>query len=329
MNQCNAATRGALIVIVAIGALLFFAGSNAQQAPPMAKVGFLAPQGRSLPLFDAFRQGLADLGYVEGRNIIIEPRFAEGRYERFPDLLAELVRLKVDVIAVTGAVTARAANKAVSDIPIVFAVVVDPVADHVVPNLERPGGNLTGTTSFDPQQAKKQLEFLGEVIPTLKRVAILGDQGVSEALIKASEAQAQAMGLQALLFRVAAPNPNLEEVFASVRQQHADALLVLEEPVVGVYANEIAELAAKDRLPTLFAPSRVAAGGLIAYGTSQVQSIRHMAAYIDKILKGAKPGDLSVERVAPYELVVNLKTAREIGVTIPPKVLKRADQVIQ
>ena len=295
----------------------------------MARVGFLAPQGRSLPLFDAFRQGLADLGYVEGRNIVIEPRFAEGQYERFPDLLAELVRLKVDVIAVTGAVTARAANKAVSDIPIVFAVVVDPVADHVVPNLERPGGNLTGTTSFDPQQAKKQLELIREAIPTLRRVAILGDQGVSEALIKASEAEAQAMGLQTLPFRVAAPNPNLEEVFAAVRQQHADALLVLEEPVVGVYAKRIAELAAKDRLPTLFAPSRAAAGGLIAYGTSQVQSIRHMSAYVDKILKGAKPGDLPVERVAPYELIVNLKTAREIGVTIPPEVLKQADQVIQ
>src|ERR1700674_3894609 len=271
MKRYSAAGYRALAINLAIGAFLLPALSNAQEAPTMARVGFLAPQGRSLPLFDAFRQGLADLGYVEGRNIVIEPRFAEGQYERFPDLLAELVRLKVDVIAVTGAVTARAANKAVSDIPIVFAVVVDPVADHVVPNLERPGGNLTGTTSFDPQQAKKQLELIREAIPTLRRVAILGDQGVSEALIKASEAEAQAMGLQTLPFRVAAPNPNLEEVFASVRQQHADALLVLEEPVVGVYAKRIAELAAKDRLPTLFAPSRAAAGGLIAYGTSQVQ----------------------------------------------------------
>ena len=160
----------------------------------------------------------------------------------------------------TGAVTARAAKKAVKDIPIVFAVVVDPVADHVVPNLERPGGNLTGTTSFDPQQAKKQLELLKEAIPGIRRVALLGDQGVSEALIRAIEAEPQAMGLQTLRLRVAAPNPDLEGAFAVFRQEHADALLILEEPVVGVHAKRIAELAAKDRLPTIFAPSRVALG---------------------------------------------------------------------
>ena len=229
----------------------------------------------------------------------------------------------------TGAVTARAANKAVSDVPIVFAVVVDPVADHVVPNLERPGGNPTGTTSFDPQQAEMQLQLLRKVIPTIKRVAILGDKGVSEALIKASEAQAQALGIQTQRLRVSAPNPDLEGAFAAVRQDHANALLILEEPVVGVYAKRIAELAAKDRLPTMFAPSRVSAGGLIAYGTSQVAAIRRMAAYVDKVLKGDKPGDLPVETVTRYELVVNLKTAREIGITIPPEVLKRADRVIQ
>jgi putative ABC transport system substrate-binding protein len=315
------------VVILAVGAVV--APAEAQEAARIPRVGFLAPQGRSLPLFEAFQKGLADLGYVEGRNVVIEPRFAEGQYERFPDLLAELVRLKVDVIALTGAVTARAAKKAVVDIPIVFAVVVDPVADNVVASLERPGGNLTGVTSFDPQQAKKQLELLKEAIPGLKRVAILGDQGVSEALVKASEGQAKEVGLQTQRLRVAAPNPDLEGAFAAIRQQHADALLVLEEPVPGVYANRIAELAAKDRLPTLFAPSRVGAGGLIAYGTSQVEAIHRMAAYVDKILKGTKPGELPVERVTRYELIVNLKTAREIGVTIPPEVLKRADRVIQ
>jgi ABC-type uncharacterized transport system substrate-binding protein len=314
-------------VVLALGPVL--APAEAQQASKIPRVGFLAPQGRSLPLFEAFQKGLADLGYVEGRNVVIEPRFAEGQYERFPALLADLVRLKVDVIAVTGAVTARAAKKAVTDIPIVFAVVVEPVADNVVPSLERPGGNLTGVTSFDPQQAKKQLELLKETIPGLKRVAILGDQGVSEALMKASEAQAKEVGLQTQRLRVAAPNPDLEGAFAAIRQEHADALLVLEEPVPGVYAERIAELAAKDRLPTLFAPSRVAAGGLISYGTSQVEAIHRMAAYVDKILKGAKPGELPVERVTRYELIVNLKTAREIGVTIPPEVVKRADRVIQ
>ena len=323
MNQRRRAS-----FLLAVGLTVLSAASPAETAPKLARVGFVAPQGRSLPLFDAFRQGLAELGYVEGKNVVIEARFAEGHYERFPDLFAELVDLKPDVIAVTGAVTARAAMKAVSGIPIVFAVVVDPVADRVVSEMERPGGNVTGTTSFDPQQAGKQLELLREVFPTIKRVAILGDQGVSPALINASEAQGRSMGLEVLPIRMSATNPPLEEVFATFRQNHSEALIVLEEPVVGVLANSIAELAAKDRVPTLFAPSRVAAGGLLAYGTSQVQSIRRMAAYVDKILKGARPGDLPVERVAPYELIVNAKTAREIGVVIPAGVLDRADRVI-
>lgn len=301
--------------------------ADAQQAAKVPRVGFVAPQGRSLPLFDAFRQGLAEAGYVEGRDVVIEPRFAEGQYERFPQLFAELSN--VDVLVVTGAVTARAAKKAASEIPIVFSVVVDPVADGVVASFERPGGNLTGVTSFDPQQARKQFELLREVIPGARRVAILGDQGVSDALMSASEQQARALGLQSQRLRVAAPHPDLEGAFEAMKREHADALLVLEEPVPGVYANAIAELAAKHRLPTLFAPSRVAAGGLIFYGTSQTDAIRHMAAYVAKILKGAKPGELPVETVTRYELVVNLKTAREIGVTIPPDVLARANRVIQ
>jgi putative ABC transport system substrate-binding protein len=301
----------------------------AQPAPTIPRVGFLAPQGRSLPLLDAFRQGLGELGYIEGRNIVIEARFAEGQYERFPELISELVNLKVDLLAVTGAVTARAAKKAVTDRPLVFTVVVDPVADSVVPSLNRPGGNITGVTTFDPQQATKQLELMKRVISKLKRVAILGDQGVSEALMKASEEQARALGLEPHPLRVAGPNPDLEGAFAAFKQGHADALLVLEEPVLGVHAKTIADRAATARLPTLFPPSRAAAGGLISYGTSQTEGIRRMAAYVDKILKGAKPGELPVETVKRYELMVNLKTAAAIGVTIPPDVLKQADRVTQ
>lgn len=315
------------LIFLALGGVL--APVEAQQATKIPRIGFLAPQGRSLPLFDGFRQALAELGDVDGQNVIIEPRFAEGRYERFPEIFAELLRLKVDVLVVTGAVTVRAAKKAVKGVPIVFAVVVDPVADKVVEGLERPGGNLTGVTSFDPLQATKQLELLKEVIPGLKRVAILGDKGVSEALIKAGEEQARALGLGPQPLNVSGPNPDLEAAFAAFRSEHADALLVLEEPVLGVYATRIAELAAKDRLPTVFAPSRAAAGGLIDYGTSQVEAIRHMAAYVDKVLKGAQPSLLPIETVTRYELIVNQKTAREIGVTIPPEVLKRADRVIQ
>ena len=315
-------------------ALVLMVGSalaivHAQSASPAPTVGFLAPQGRSLPLFEAFQKGLADLGYAEGRNVVIESRFAEGHYERFPDILAELVRLKVNVLAVTGAVTARAAKKAVTDIPIVFSVVVDPVADNVVASLEHPGGNLTGVTSFDPQQSTKQLELLKEVIPGLKRVAILGDQGVSEALMKASESQGKDAGLQTQRLRLAGPDPDLEAAFSAMKNEHAQALLVLEEPVLGVHATEIAALAARDRLPTLFAPSRAAAGGLLFYGTSQTEAIRRMTGYVDKILKGARPGDLPVETVKRYELIVNLKTAQQIGVTVPPQVVKRADRVIQ
>jgi putative ABC transport system substrate-binding protein len=301
----------------------------AEDAPKVPRVGFLNPLDRASPHFEAFKQGLSDLGYIDGRNVIIEARFAEGQYDRFPMLIAELVAAKVDVLAVTGAVTARAAKKAATGLPIVFAVVVDPVADGVVADLQQPGGNITGTTSFDPLQAKKQLELMKEAIPGLKRVALLGDQGVSEALINAGQAQAQALGLQALRLRVAAPNPDLEGAFAAMKREHSEALLVLEEPLVGVHAKRIAELAARERLPTLFAPSRVKAGGLLSYGTSQAASIRRMAVYIDKIIKGSRPSDLPVERVIPYELVVNLKTARQIGVTIPPAILKRADHVLQ
>ncbi len=320
-------TRGLTVALFALVATASVA--DADEAPRLSRVGFLNPLDRSAPHFEAFKQGLAELGYVEGRNVTIEARFAEGQYDRFPRLLDELVASKVDVIAVTGAVTARAAKKAVTGIPIVFAVVVDPVADGVVPNMERPGGTITGTTSFDPQKAQKQLALLKEAIPGLKRVALLGDSGVSDALMKAGEAQAQALGLQTLRLRVAAPAPDLEGAFASLKREHCEALLVLEEPLVGVHATRIAELAAKERLPTLFAPSRVGAGGLIAYGTSQVASIRRMATYVDKVLKESRAGDLPVERVTVYELIVNLKTARDIGITPPGDVLKRADRVIQ
>ncbi len=320
--------RLAAALALALGALVIPSPAQ-QQKKDIPRVGFLAPQGRSLPLFDAFRQGLSQLGYVDGQNIVIEARFAEGQYERFPELFKELIDAKVNLIAVTGAVTARAAKKTVSGLPVVFSVVVDPVADKVVPNLEHPGGNFTGVTSFDPQQARKQFEVLREVVPGVKRIAILGDQGVSEALITAADQQARALGLQTQPIRVAGPSPDLGKVFDAIRQQHADALLVLEEPVLGVHANEIGERALKERLPTMFAPSRVGAGGLLSYGVSQTEAIRHMAAYIDKILKGAAPGELPVETVNRYELIVNLKTAEAIGLTVPAGVLKRADRVIQ
>jgi putative ABC transport system substrate-binding protein len=314
-------------VILALSAVL--APAEAQQPAKIPRVGYLQPGLRSTPWFDVFRKGLADLGYVEGQNIVIEPRFVEGQFERVPELAADLVRLKVDLIAVQGAVTVRPLKKVVKDIPIVFAMVVDPVAEDAVANLERPGGNITGVTTYDPQQPRKQLELLKEAIPGLKRVALLGEQAVREDAIKAREEQAHALGLQTQRFRVTAPNPDLEGAFAAFRQGHADAVIVLEEPLVMNHRKRIAELAAKDRLPLMFPLSGEDVGGLIAYGTSFVEGYRRMAAYVDKVLKGAKPGELPVEAVNRYGLVVNLKTAKEIGVTIPPDVLKRADRVIQ
>lgn len=303
----------------------------AQQITPgrIVRVGFIYPGLSSTPMLGVFRKDLADLGYTEGRNIVIEPRFVEGQYQRVPAFADELARLKVDVIAVQGAVTVRPLKTVVKDTPVVFAIVVDPVAEEVVANPQRPGGNITGVTTFDPQEARKQLAVLKEVLPGIKRVALLGEEAIREDAIKARAEQARALGLQAQRFRVTAPNPDFEGAFAAFRQEHADALLVMEEPLVMNNKRRIAELAARDRLPVMFPLSGEDAGGLVAYGTSFVEGYRHLAAYVDKVLKGAKPGDLPVEAVNRYELVVNLKTARELGVTVPAAVIKRADRVIQ
>jgi putative tryptophan/tyrosine transport system substrate-binding protein len=308
---------------------LFFTALAAQQPAKIPRVGLLSPADPMSPLFEAFRQGLADLGYVEGKNVVIVPRFAKGQYDQFPGLVADLVREKVDVLAVQGAVTVRAARKAAPDIPIVFAVVVDPVKDDLVTNAERPGGNITGITTFDPQQPRKQLELLRQVVPGLKRVALLGDAGVSDAPMRACDEQARAMGLETLRLLLTAPNPDLDGAFAAMRKEHVDALLVLEVPVTGTYLKEIAQHAAGNRIPSLASPSRSDLGQLLAYGTSFSDGIRRMAVYVDKVLKGAKAGDLAVETFTRYKLIVNLKTAQEIGLTIPPEVLQKADRVIQ
>ena len=318
------------VVPLVLALALLLSPLDAQQSAKIPRVGFLSPSPElKSPNLEAFRQGLAELGYIEGKNIEIVPRFAEGQYDRFPALLDDLVRAKVDVLAVQGAVTAHAAKKVVKDIPMVFAVVLDPVKDDLVTNLERPGGNLTGVTTFDPQEPRKQFQLLQRVIPTLQRVALLGDAGVSEAIMKGYEEQALSLGLQTRSFLLKAPNADLEGVFAAMRKERVDALLIQLVPVMGVYLKEITQRAARDRVPTMYSPIRPDAGELLAYGTSWNAGMRRMAVYVDKILKGAKAGDLPVETLTGYELIVNQKTAREIGVTIPPDVLKRADQVIQ
>ena len=315
-------------VILALGSVLGVALSGAQQPGKMTRVGFLGtgpaptPATSYAPL-QAFRQGLDELGYVDGRDVVIETRWAEGRLDQLPALAAELVGLRVDILVGVGAVVARAAKSATTTIPVVMAVVIDPV------NLvaERPGGNLTGLTTFDPQEARKKLELLKEVVPGLARVALLGDQALRDTMGHAE--QALALGLQPQSLKIAGASPDLRGVFQAMERERADALLVLELPATVIHRKRIAELAAQQRLPTLFAGGLSDAGGLLGYGTRVTEAARRMAAYVDRIVKGAQPADLPFEVVVRPELIVNLKTAQEIGVTIPPEVLKRADRVIQ
>lgn len=315
-------------VLVVLGTVLAPAG--AQQPTRIPRIGYL---GHSVtqPAVRAFRQGLADLGYVRGRNIIIESRFFGDRFDRLPEFAGELVGLHLDVIVVVGAVETRAVEKATTTIPVVFAIVPDPVAARVVASAARPGGNVTGFTSFDPQQPKAQLELLKEAIPKLRRVAILGDEAVPPALFTANELQALALGLQPQLIKLRGPVPDLEGAFAAARGGHADALLVLEHPTNDTFRKQIADRAITDRLPTLFPTDFADAGwtGLMAYGTSLTLAAQQIPVYVDKILKGAKPGDLPVQAITRRQFIINLKTAQRIGVTIPSDVLKQADRVIR
>ena len=324
--------RIALAFISALGVVVTAGLSAAQQEAKMPRVGVILLGGPA-PAFDELRKGFALLGYVEGRNIVFEPRFAQGQLNRVPDFAAELVRLDVDVIVAGGAVGAQAAQKATTKIPIVFTAVIDPVAVGLATTLERPGGNVTGITSFDPQQPRKQFELLKELFPKLARVAILSDEDVPRVdgwnpLEKANDTAARALGLRTQWLKLKGPVPDLEGAFTAMKNESAEALMILEVPVNLRHLKPIAELAAKHRLPTMF-PGGSANEGLITYGTSIFDTVPRVPGYVDKILKGAKPGELPIEVITRPVLIFNLKTAREIGVTLPPELLKRATEVIQ
>ena len=328
--------RIARVLLTAL-AVLTTGVAEAQQGK-IPRVGLLVLGGPA-PTIDAFRRGLGELGYVEGRNIIIELRFAEGQLDRVPDFAAELVRLDVDVIVAFGAVGVRAVQNLKTNVPVVFAAVIDPVAVGFAATLERPGGNITGITSFDPQQPRKQFELLKQVLPGLARVAILGDQDVPDApsdpgwnpFERATDTAARTVGLQPQRLKVKGPTPDLDGAFAAMKREGADALVVLEVPVAGIHRKKIAELAIAHRLPTMFVGGRQRsdAGGLIAYGTSILDTLPPLPGYVDRILKGAKPSDMPIEVITRHSVIFNLRTAREIGVTIPPELLKHADQVIE
>ena len=306
--------------------------AEAQQPKKVPRIGYLigtSPTANAARV-EAFRQGLRDLGYIEGQNLIIEYRYAEGKVDRLPDLAAELVRLKVDAIFAQGTASVQAAKKATTTVPIV-SVSADPVGLGLVASLARHGGNVTGLVSFTSELAGKRLELLKEVVPRVSRVAVLWNpDGPSSTLrMRETEAAAPSLGIKLQPVDVREPN-DFEHAFAALKKDRADALFPLRSPLISSQVKRIVELAAKNRVPGMYDASEFAeAGGLMSYGTMLADLDRRVASYVDKILKGAKPADLPVEQPTKFEFTINLKAAKQIGLTIPPNVLARADKVIK
>jgi len=306
---------------------------GAQQPTKMPWIGYLGTSPSAIAArIEAFRQGLRELGYVEGKNIFIEWRHVEGKPERMSELAAELVRLKVDIIITGGPPATRAAKEATVTIPIVMTQDTDPVGNGFVASLARPGGNITGLATLRPEIRGKQLELLKEVIPKLSRVAVFGTStapGNAQSL-KEIELVAKAFGVQLQYLDVLGPK-DIETAFRAASKERAEAVLMMVAgTVAGAHRTEITDLAVKSRLPVIY-PGRpsVEAGGLMTYGVNLNDLDRRAATYVDKILKGAKPADLPVEQPKKFELIINLKAAKQIGLTIPPNVLARADKVIK
>jgi putative ABC transport system substrate-binding protein len=304
---------------------------EAQQPKKVAQIGFLAQLSSSAiaARIEAFRQGLRDFGYVEGQNIVIEWRDAEGKVDKLSGLTADLVRLNVDVIVTAGSAATRAAKEATSTIPIVMAFDNDPVGSGFVASLARPGGNITGLSSLAPELSGKRLELLKEIVPRLSRVAVFGNStqpGNAQAL-KEVELAARAFGVKLQYLDVLVPK-DIETAFREASKGRADAVLALPSGILTAQRTQLANLAVKSRLPVI-GGGDVEAGGLVNYGVSLTDLFRRAAKYVDKILKGAKPIDLPVEQPTKFEFVINLKTAQQIGLTIPPNVLARADRVIR
>jgi len=307
--------------------------AEAQQAGKVHRIGMLETTSMALNAanIEAFRQGLRELGYVEGRNYIIEYRSADGRSERFPDLAAELVRLKVDVILTRGTPAVMAAKSATGTIPVVMAASSDPVLSGVVASLARPGGNITGLSSIVHEVSGKRLELIREVFPGVSRIAVLLIMSnPAEALQwKETEIAASSLRVQVQLLDVRKAG-DFGRAFDAAIKQRAGALVVGLDTLTQTNHRFIVDLAAKHRLPTIYGTREfVDAGGLMGYGVSYPDLYRRAATYVDKILKGAKPADLPVEQPTKFDLVINLKTAKALGLTIPPSLLARADQVIE
>jgi putative ABC transport system substrate-binding protein len=317
-----------VVVLLAVAVM-----AEAQQSTKVPRIGFLSAGSTSAVTArqEAFRQGLRELGYVEGKNILIEYRYGEGKLDRMTELAADLVRLKVDVIVTGGSISTRRAKEATVSIPIVMAQDTDPVGSGFVASLARPGGNITGLATLAPEISGKRLELLKEVVPRLSRVVVLGSstEPANAQSLKETELAAGALGVKLQHVDVLAPK-DIETAFRAASKGRADAVLVLASSVANSQRTQIAELAVKSRLPAVYYQTEfVEDGGLMSYGVSFTDLFRRAATYVDKILKGAKPADLPVEQPIKFEFIINLKAAKQIGLTIPPNVLVRADKVIR
>jgi putative tryptophan/tyrosine transport system substrate-binding protein len=320
-------------ILVAVVLLAVAVIAEAQQPTKIPRIGYLGlgTGSENRLRADAFSQGLRQLGYAEGKNIVIEYRFAEGKLDRLSELTAELVRLKVDVIVTRGPAPTRAAKGATSTIPIVMTQDPDPVGNGFVASLARPGGNITGLSTHTPEISGKQLELLKETVPKLTHLAVFGTSTIPGHALSLREIglAAGALNIQLQYLDVLGPK-DIETAFRAASKGRADALLVLGGAILGAQRTHIFEFAVKSRLPAIYATSgSVDAGGLMSYGVNLPDLDRRAATYVDKILKGVKPADLPVEQPKKFEFIINLKAAKQIGLTIPPNVLVRADRVIR
>ena len=324
------------IFCLALSALLFAQSFpvQAQQPAKIPRIGYVSPTGDPKtpgPGVEGFRQGLRDLSYIEGKNILVEYRYVEGKSDRNPSLVAELVQLKVDVLVVPGPGGIRAAKQATKTIPIVIVSQEDPVAAGFIDSLARPGGNITGLIRLTRELSGKRLELLTQVVPKISRVGVLGDANSSSTIIGFKEygASARALKIQLQSIEVRGPN-DFEGAFRAAAKGRTDALIMIRNPVFTRHQKQLADLAIKNLLPSMHETSDfVENGGLVSYATNEGERFRRAAYFVDRILKGAKPADLPVEQPTKFEFVINLKTAKQIGLTIPQWVLMRADRVIK
>ncbi len=319
--------------LLATALLITASPVQAQQPLKVHHIGFLSAASSSAmsSRLAAFKEGLRELGYVEGKNISIESRYAEGKMDYLRNLATELVQLKVAVMVSGGPAVTRPIKEVTSTIPIVMTQDSDPVGSGLVASLARPGGNITGLSTLAPELSGKQLEILREIVPRLSRLAILGNSALAgnAQSLKETELAAQTFGVQLQYLDVRSPN-EIDSAFRAASKGRADAILVLINPIMISHRALVVELASKNRLPTIYrGPDHVETGGLMSYSPSNTDLFRRAATYVDKVFKGAKPGDLPVEQPTKFEFIINLKAAKQIGLTIPANVLARADKVIR